>query len=161
MSPTKRPSLFTCLRVLQLVLSLASIGLSSYVIHYYMMGSRTASPSPFTYLLVSSVFSIFSLAYLELVSRFAQRFSNQYVAIGLESINAALYFAGFIAIAIFIGSLLMCTGTVCSAGRADVVIAAGQFTTWIATTIFTAKDMFKRRFGQAKDANSDREMGQI
>ncbi|KAF4461882.1 hypothetical protein FALBO_11315 [Fusarium albosuccineum] len=152
---------FTCLRALQLTLSLASIGLSGFVVNWYMT-VRTSTPSPFTYLIVSSVFSILSLAYLELVPRFAPRLSHQYAAIGVESVNAALYFAGFIAVAVFIGSLLMCQGTVCSAGRADAVVAAGQFTTWIATTILMAKDMFKRGFEPpVKDVNGAREMGQV
>ncbi|RMJ14129.1 hypothetical protein BHE90_009175 [Fusarium euwallaceae] len=148
------------LRVLQLALSLASISLSSYVINWFMK-TKTAIPSPFNYLLVSSILSVFSLVYLELVPRFAPRFSQQYVAIGVESVNAALYFAGFIAIAIYIGSLIFCEGAVCSSGRADAVVAAGQFTTWIATTILMAKDMFKRGFEQPKYADNSREMGQV
>ncbi|KAF4974737.1 hypothetical protein FZEAL_8407 [Fusarium zealandicum] len=152
---------FPCLRALQLALSLASIGLSAYVVDFFVSSSRTSSPTPFTYLIVASIFSIFSLVYLELVPRFAPRFSHQYVAIGVESINTALYFAGFITIAVFIGSLVFCEGTVCSAGRADAVIAAGQFTSWIATTILAAQDMFKRSFREPKDAHGGREMGQV
>ncbi|KAM0559497.1 hypothetical protein ACHAPJ_004527 [Fusarium lateritium] len=151
---------FTSLRALQLALSLASIGLSGYVVNDYNQRSRNSAPSPFSYLIVSSIVSILSVAYLTLSSRFIPRIYHQYAAVVVESVNAALYFAGFIAIAVFIGSLVMCEGTVCSAARADAVIAAGQFTAWITTTAFTAKDMFKRAFQEPPKDADGREMGQ-
>ncbi|KAF5702369.1 MARVEL-like domain-containing protein [Fusarium globosum] len=151
---------FLSLRALQLALSIASIGLSAYVVNDYNQRSRNSAPSPFTYLMVSSIFSIISVAYLSLTPLFVPRIYHQYAAVVVESVNAALYFAGFIAIAVFIGSLIMCEGTVCSCARADAVVAAGQFTVWITTTAFTAKDLFKKAFQEPKKDGEGREMGQ-
>ncbi|CAJ0552958.1 hypothetical protein HG530_012983 [Fusarium avenaceum] len=151
---------FISLRVLQLALSFASIGLSAYIVHDYDQRSRGSAPSPFTYLMVSSIFSIISIVYLTLTPLFVPRIYHQYAAVVVESVNTALYFAGFIAIAVFIGSLVMCEGTVCSAARADAVVAAGQFTAWITTTAFTAKELFQRAFQEPKKDADGREMGQ-
>ncbi|KAF5018271.1 hypothetical protein F66182_9756 [Fusarium sp. NRRL 66182] len=151
---------FTSLRALQLTLSLASIGLSAYVVNDYNQRSRHSAPSPFAYLIVSSIFSIFSITYLALSPLLVPRVYHQYAAVVVEAVNAALYFAGFIAVAVFIGSLLMCEGTVCSTARADAVVAAGQFTAWITTTAFTAKEMFKRAFREPSKEPESQEMGQ-
>lgn len=152
--------LITALRVLQLALSLASIGLSSYVVNYLMMGSRTSSTSSFSFLIAASSLSILSLVYLEAASKFAPRYYHPYAAMAIEATNTIFYFAGFIAIGIFIGSLTLCTGSVCSAGRADTVVAAGQFTAWIATTFFMAQELFRRVTTESKDIIGDREMTQ-
>ncbi|GKU03132.1 membrane-associating protein [Fusarium langsethiae] len=151
---------FISLRVLQLALSIASIGLSSYVVHDYDRRSRGSAPSPFSYLLTSSIVSIVSVVYLTIAPLFVPRLYHQYAAVVVEAVNAALYFAGFIAIAVFIGSLIMCEGTVCSCARADAVVAAGQFTAWITTTAFTAKELFQRTFQEPKKDMNSREMGQ-
>ncbi|KPM34479.1 hypothetical protein AK830_g12097 [Neonectria ditissima] len=148
-------AVFTVLRALQLVLSLTSLGLSSYVVHWYMMGSRAASPAPFNFLIFTSIFSVLSVVYLEAAPRFAPRISHPYATIAVEMANTAFYFGAFIALAIFIGGLVFCQGTVCSVSRADTVVAAGQFTAWIGTTAFTAKEMFVRSGTPTKDINHE------
>ncbi|KAH6885928.1 hypothetical protein B0T10DRAFT_88747 [Thelonectria olida] len=148
------------LRGLQVVLALTSIGLSSYVVHWFMMTSRTSSFAPFSFLIFTSVFSILSVIYLEAAPRFAPRLSHSYVSITVEMLNTAFYFGGFIAIAVFIGNLQFCQGTVCSAGRADTVMAAAQFTSWIATTFLLAKDMFIRAGAKKSTKDINHEMQQ-
>lgn len=56
------------------------------------------------------------------------------------------YFAGFIALSVFISKLLFCRGTVCGAARADVVFGAFEFALWGATAVFMGKDVFKSGF---------------
>ncbi|KAI5457975.1 hypothetical protein BGZ63DRAFT_416439 [Mariannaea sp. PMI_226] len=148
-----RIATISILRGLQVALGLTSIGLSSYVVHWFMMSSRTSSPAPFNFLIFISVFSILSVIYLEVVPRFAPRFSHSYIAITIEMVNTAFYFGGFIALAVFISNLRFCSGTVCSAGRADTVVSAAQFTSWIATTILMAKEMFMRAARSPKDVH--------
>lgn len=111
-------------------------------------------------MIAASILSILSLIYLELVSKFVPRLHHPYAAIAVEATNTILYFAGFIALAIFLGSLTLCGGPVCSAGRADTVVAAGQFTSWIATTFFMAQELFRRHTMGLKDTTGDREMTQ-
>lgn len=120
-----------------------------------MMSSRTSSPAPFSFLIFTSVFSILSVVYLEATPRFAPRLSHSYVAITVQMVNTAFYFGGFIALAVFINNLSFCRGTVCSAGRADTVMAAAQFTIWIATTFLMARDMFIRAGRPPKEINHE------
>jgi hypothetical protein len=93
------------------------------------------------FLLSASIFSILSVVYLEGAPRFLKRFAHPFAALVAEGINTIFYFAGFIALTVHMGSLTFCVGVVCSASRADAVIAAGAFCTWIASTILTAKKM--------------------
>ena len=142
--------LITVLRLLQLVLSLASIGLSSYGasffygvaecltlkldcaasarFHSWLTIYPTCSYQLFrdgkqafnTIILLfhdRRFYSVDLLIYLELVSKFVPRLHHPYAAIAVEATNTILYFAGFIALAIFLGSLTLCGGPVCSAGR--------------------------------------------
>lgn len=143
------------LRALQLAMALTSLGLSAKVVNWYMMGSRTSSPEAFVFLIFTSLFSLFSLVYLVVVPRFAPRFAQPYASIAVDMTNTALYFAGFIALAVFMTNLTFCRGTVCAVGRADAVFAAAQFTVWIASTILMAKDLFVNSSRVPKDINHE------
>ncbi|KAH8714155.1 hypothetical protein BGZ61DRAFT_206846 [Ilyonectria robusta] len=143
------------LRGLQLAMALTSLGLSAKVVNWYMMGSRTSSPEAFVFLIFTSLFSLFSLVYLVVVPRFAPRFAQPYASIAVDMTNTALYFAGFIALAVFMTNLTFCRGTVCAVGRADAVFAAAQFTVWIASTILMAKDLFVNSSRVPKDINHE------
>lgn len=65
------------------------------------------------------------------------------VAVGLEVTNVMFYFAGFVALAVFLGKLLFCRGAVCAAAKADTAFASFGFLLWAATTFFTMKSFFK------------------
>jgi hypothetical protein len=105
------------------------------------MSTSQKPNSAVNFLLAASIMSILSIAYLELAPRFHSRLTHPYAALAVEGLNTILYFAGFIALAVYVGGLTFCTGTVCSASRADAVVAAGAFCAWIASTILTAKQM--------------------
>lgn len=53
------------------------------------------------------------------------------------------YFAGFIALATFLGKLLFCRGSVCAAARADAVFAAFSWVLWAGTSTILALELFK------------------
>ncbi|KAK8133983.1 hypothetical protein PG984_005995 [Apiospora sp. TS-2023a] len=134
------------LRAAQLVFAIIIMGLSSYVANWYNVDTLTTSPSQINWLLFVSIYTILSVAYLELAPRFMPRFAHPYATIALESTNVIFYFAGFIALAVFISKLLFCRGTVCGAARADVVFGAFEFALWIGTSAFLAKDVVKSGF---------------
>ncbi|KND94501.1 hypothetical protein TOPH_00876 [Tolypocladium ophioglossoides CBS 100239] len=130
------------LRVFQGLLAAANLGLSAYVINYYLVGTKRAGPGSLNFLVFASCFSMLSILYLELAPKVYQRAAHPYAALGVEATNTVFYFAGFIAYAVFLGGLALCHGTVCTAGRIDSVVAAAAFCAWIASTILTAKGMF-------------------
>lgn len=108
-----------------------------------MTGSRLASPSTLNFLIFAPIFSILSVLYLELAPRLAPRASHPFSAVAIEGLNVIFYFAGFIAFAVYLSRLTFCTNPVCAAGRAVAVLAAAEFSAWIATATLVAKDMFK------------------
>ncbi|KAK6845152.1 hypothetical protein PG995_015262 [Apiospora arundinis] len=134
------------LRAAQLVFAIIIMGLSAYVANWYNVDTLTTSPSQINWLLFVSIYTIISVAYLELAPRFMSKIVHPYATIALELTNVLFYFAGFIALAVFISKLLFCRGTVCGAARADVAFGAFEFALWGATAVFMGKDVFKSGF---------------
>jgi len=64
---------------------------------------------------------------------------------GVEAVTMIFYFAGFIALSVFLANLLFCRGSVCSAARADVAFSALGWLTWTASTVLTAINTWKLR----------------
>jgi hypothetical protein len=60
------------------------------------------------------------------------------------------YFAGFVALATFLGKLLFCRGSVCAAARADAVFAAFSWLLWTGTSAILALEIFKGGFKGVK-----------
>jgi len=141
------------LRIAQGLFSIVVLGLSAYVCRWYNADTLTASPSQINFLIFVPLFSIFSLAYLELTPRFMKKASHPYVHFGVEIVNMLFYFAGFIALATFLGKLLFCRGSVCSAARADAVFAAFGWLLWTGTSAILALEMFKGGFQGMKTDN--------
>jgi hypothetical protein len=135
------------LRAAQVALAIVNIGLDSFVIHWHVGISRKPSPSSFSFLLFAPLFSLLSIAYLELAPRRFPKMSHPFASLGVEFANTVFYFAGFIACAAYLGSLSFCIGHVCRAGRTVAVMAAFEFVAWIATTILLAKSLFKGGLG--------------
>ncbi|KAK8107718.1 uncharacterized protein PG998_009731 [Apiospora kogelbergensis] len=134
------------LRAAQLVFAIIIMGLSAYVANWYNVDTLTTSPSQINWLLFVSIYTIISVAYLELAPRFMPKIVHPYATIALELTNVLFYFAGFIALSVFISKLLFCRGTVCGAARADVAFGAFEFALWGATAVFMGKDVFKSGF---------------
>jgi hypothetical protein len=89
---------------------------------------RVCPPTPFP-LFPSSVLTILA--------------SHPYAHLGFEVLNLLFYFAGFIALAAFLGKLVFCRGTVCAVARADAVFAAFSWMLWTGTTTILALEIFK------------------
>lgn len=66
--------------------------------------------------------------------------------VGIEVANALFYFAGFIALSVFISKLLFCRGRVCGSARADVAFGAFEFLIWVGTAFFAVRDLMKGGF---------------
>lgn len=111
--------------------------------HEHGRSVRLSPPPIFSYLIFAPVLSLFSIAYLELAPRLAPRASHPLASLAVETTNTVFYFVGFIVLAVYLTRLVYCYGSVCAAGRAMSVVAAVQFTSWIATTILLAKTLFK------------------
>lgn len=124
---------------------LTRVAKKKIVIHWNLTVITSQPPSAFNFLIFAPVFTLFSIAYLELAPRLAPQASHPFASLAVEATNAVFYFAGFIALAVYVSHRVFCFGTVCAVGRATSVVAAAEFSSWIATTILLAKDIFKGR----------------
>ncbi|KAI1632616.1 membrane-associating domain-containing protein [Biscogniauxia mediterranea] len=134
------------LRAAQLVFAFIVMGLSAYVAHWYNADTLTSPPSQISWLLFVSIFTIISVGYLELAPRFMPRATHPYAALALEFSNLLFYFAGFIALSVFISKLLFCRGSVCGAAQADVAFGAFEFLLWAGSAALMGKDVLKQGF---------------
>ncbi|KAI1388830.1 membrane-associating domain-containing protein [Hypoxylon trugodes] len=131
------------IRAAQLLFAFIVMGLTAYVAHWYNVDTLTTSPSQVNWLLVVSVITIVSVLYLELTPRFAPKLSHPLVAMSLEVLNALFYFAGFIALSVFMSRLLFCRGSVCGAARAAIAFGAFEFLLWTGSAILMGKEVAK------------------
>jgi hypothetical protein len=142
------------------------------VAHWYNADTLTASPSQINFLIFVPLFSFLSIVYLEVTPRFLARgkahqeqyifqmgaqerkltliASHPYAHFAFEIINMLFYFAGFVALATFLGKLLFCRGSVCAAARADAVFAAFSWLVWTGTSAMLALEIFKGGFSGVK-----------
>lgn len=134
------------LRIVQVVLSLVVLGLSGYVANWYNVDTLTQSPTQINFLIFAALWSIVSVIYLEVVTKFFPRAAHPWAALAFEGTNVLFFFAGFIALGVFLSQLLFCRGTVCAAAQADTAFSAFLFCTWGATVGLAARDMFKGGF---------------
>ncbi|KAI1105030.1 membrane-associating domain-containing protein [Jackrogersella minutella] len=144
------------LRAAQVLFAIIVMGLTAYVAHWYNVDTLTSSPSQINWLLAVSIFSIVSVLYLEITPRFAPKLSHQMVAMGLETTNAIFYFAGFIALAVFMSRLLFCRGSVCGSAQASIAFGAMEFLLWTASAILMGKDVAKSGFLRRPGAASNK-----
>ncbi|KAL2070697.1 hypothetical protein VTL71DRAFT_13723 [Oculimacula yallundae] len=140
------PNLLLPIRIAQGVFALVTMGLSSYVAHWYNNDTLTASPSQVNFLIFVSLHTFISIAYLELCPRFMAKASHPIAIIAVNVLNMLFYFAGFVALAVFLGRLLFCRGSVCAAARADASFAAFSWLLWTASTALVAMQMMKGGF---------------
>lgn len=138
------------LRAVQGVLAIVILGLSAYVANWYNVDTLTSSPSQINFLIFVPLFTLISIAYLEVVPKFMPKFHHPAAVLSLEVSNVLFYFAGFVALGVFLSKLLFCRGAVCGSARAVTVFGAFEFALWAATAAFTVKDAVKGGFSGFK-----------
>ncbi|KAL7808341.1 hypothetical protein V8C44DRAFT_336103 [Trichoderma aethiopicum] len=109
------------------------------VVNWHLRGPHLSTPPSVSFLLFSSAFSIISLLYIELAPRFAPKAIHPTASLCVEVANCIFFFTGFIAVAVCLGDLAFCNGSVCMAGRCLAVLAAAQFSLWMGSAVFAAK----------------------
>jgi len=133
------------LRIVQFITSVIVLALSAYVAHWYNHDTLTASPTQVNFLVFVPAFSLLSMIYLELSQRVFTKTSHPIAHFVVQLLNTLFYFAGFVALAVFLSKLLFCRGTVCVAARADAAFAAFSWVIWTITTVSLALEVFGRR----------------
>ena len=98
------------------------------VASWYNTQPKLSSPSQINYLIAISIFTLcISLVYLTVFPKFLAQFCHRYAILGVEILTMLFWFAGFIAVAIFMSGQGICRGPVCMSARAGVAIAAFEW----------------------------------
>lgn len=82
-----------------------------------------ASPASDNFLVFTSVWTLLALIYLAVVPTFVPKASHKFAILAVEALTTLFWFAGFIALAVFLGDRV-CHGHVCAAAKAATVFAA-------------------------------------
>jgi hypothetical protein len=95
------------------------------VANWYNTSTLTASPSQINFLVFCGLWTfVFVVPYLVLAPRYFARAAHKYGILAAEAVTMIFWFAGFIALGVFISNLLFCRGNVCRAAQASVVFGA-------------------------------------
>lgn len=86
------------------------------------------SPGQVNFIIFDSVWTLLALAYLVVVPwRFSDtKAHHKFVILGVEALTMLFWFAGFVALAVFLTGR-RCDGSVCSAAEASTVFAAFEW----------------------------------
>jgi len=111
--------------IVAVVFSIIELGLLGYLVSAYDH-PWAETPSQESFMLFNSIWSLLILAYVGLSPLYYTRIFHRLVSLALEAITMIFWFAGSIALAVFIGGPYHCgANTYC--GSAEAGIAFGFF----------------------------------
>lgn len=84
------------------------------------------SPSEVNFLIFASVWTLLALIYLILAPWRFPTFAHMFAILAVEALTMLFWFAGFVALAVFLGDRV-CFGSVCSCAKAATVFAAFEW----------------------------------
>lgn len=137
------------LRIAQLILAILVVALEAYgkshlflcktgpstdnnsispVASWWNRYSVYDSPSRVNFLIFTGIWTaLLVIPFLTLSPRFFPKAAHPYAILGVEAITMLFWFAGFIAHAVLVSSLLYCRGNVCRCAQAATVFAAFEW----------------------------------
>lgn len=118
--------LMLVLRILQTLLALLIMILSSTVISFFNTHIGIGSPP---HCLVFTTFTavltlLISLPYNTFAAKYFAAYTNRYSSMAVELITMIFWFASWISVAVYVGGLRVCRGSVCGTAKAVIVFSA-------------------------------------
>lgn len=132
------------LRVAQGVLDIIILGLMAYVVNDWV-GFYVGSPSEANFLLFCSVWTIIALAYLTIAPVRFETAAHKFGILAAEFVTMIFWFAGFIALAVFLTGVRCHRWGPCRAAKAATVFAAFEWLLFSATTLMAAVHVWRTR----------------
>lgn len=132
------------LRIVQAVLAIIVLGLTGYVAHWWGGYWHASSPSEINFLVFSAIWTILALLYLGLSPMFFPNAAHKFGILAVEALTMLFWFAGFIALAVFLSDRV-CFGHVCNAAKAATVFAAFEWVAFAVTTVLATLHVLRTR----------------
>ena len=76
--------------------------------------------------------------------------TQHYIIFGVRAFLSLFYLIGFIAIAVFLTRLDVCSGPVCTTALADMVVSAIAYVAWVSSATITAMEISILRRSERK-----------
>lgn len=130
------PAIILGLRGVQVLFSIIVLGLSAYLVDHYWW-----SPHSVNFMLFTSIWTFFAVAYLTLAPTRFPRAAHKFAIAGVEFLTMLFWFAAFVAVAARWGSAAWGVaghGTFYSCGVAAIVFSAFLWLTFVVTTALAA-----------------------
>lgn len=126
------------LRAVQLVFNIIVLGLIGYVSDYY-----EDNPSQVSFVLFTSIWTFFALAYLTLAPLYLAKLAHGFALLAVEVLTMLFWFAGFIALAVFASDHCPESSRACGTMKAAAAFAAFEWLLWTVTTVLVALKTFR------------------
>lgn len=97
---------------------------SHIVAHWYIKAAGVASPGQVNLPIFNGLWTLLVSIYLIVSPVYFPRLSHKYAVLALDAVTALFWFAGFIALGVFMSTLSLCAGSVCHCARAGIVFAS-------------------------------------
>ncbi|KAK1574113.1 marvel domain-containing protein [Colletotrichum navitas] len=139
------------------VFSIIELGLSSYVASGYngyngWSGWWSRSPDIVNFIIFNSVWSLLVLAYVGLTPLYMTRLFHKLVSLALLVITTIFWFAGAIALAVFVGAPRCGANTYCGSAQAAVAFAFFIWAIFMFLTVLDTLEAMRSR-GHSTKAN--------
>ncbi|KAK7546245.1 membrane-associating domain-containing protein [Phyllosticta citricarpa] len=132
------------LRIAQAVFTIIVLGLVSFVSNWWTNHWFADSPAEVNFLIFTSVWTLLALGYLLLAPWKFPAAAHKYAVLAVEALTMLFWFAGFIAIAVWLDNRV-CFGTVCDSARAATAFAAFEWAIFFGTVTLAALHVWRTR----------------
>lgn len=142
------------LRAVQAVLAIIILGLTAYAIDKFngAWWNGDWSPGSFRFLLFCSLWTLVALIYLILAPWKFPSAAHKFAILAVESVTNIFWFAGWIAVAAWLGDVDCHSGTVCGSLKAATVFGAFEWLCFGATLALSAIHVYRTRGTQETEA---------
>lgn len=118
--------IITILHIVAIVFCIIELGLTAYGVSLFTTPWGNWSPDRLNFMLFNSIWSLLVLAYLGATPLFMPRLFHRMVALGALAVTVIFWFAGSIALAVFLGVPYACSASA-PCGSIQAAVAFGFF----------------------------------
>jgi hypothetical protein len=110
--------------IVAVVFIIIELGLSAYIVSLYHLNYYYGSPSQVNFILFDTIWSLLVLFYVGLAPLYFTSIFHRLASLALEALTMLFWFAGAIALAVWVGGPWTCGGDhLCGAAEAAVAFA--------------------------------------
>ncbi|RAL07322.1 MARVEL domain-containing protein [Aspergillus homomorphus CBS 101889] len=140
---TNLPWIFL-VRVAQVIFAVIVLGLTAYYISWYSYSDTV------NFMLFNGIWTAFvATPYLALSPMYSPRIAHIFIMLAVEAVTMIFWFAGFIALSVYLPPSEFCHWSRCRALQAATVFGAFEWALFVATTVVATFEMMRSRSNSA------------